>query len=83
MVFIQPSIVSNERSLEAVQIDMDARYKVSPDSHVMANGSGPAPDVSSLHDKSGTTRRSAPKNETQSTNTSTTLKPTIRPAHRR
>ena len=29
MVFIQPSVVNNDRSLNAVQEDMDARYKVS------------------------------------------------------
>ena len=38
MVFIQPSIVSNDRSLNDVQTDMDARYKVSPNVRDFADG---------------------------------------------
>ena len=86
MVFIQPSIVADRRSLESVQIDMDSRYKVATDSHAMADGPGMVPDVSALHDKSGSTsRKTAPASEYQPSTTSgsSTLKPTIRPVHRR
>jgi len=57
MVFIQPSVVKNDRTLNAVQADMDSRFKVSPDLHGMADGPGvlPAPDTSALNDKSGGT----------------------------
>ena len=37
MIFIQPSIVNNDRSLNEVQNDMDSRYKVSPDSRKFAD----------------------------------------------
>jgi len=83
MVFLQPSVVKNARSLEAVQADMDARYQVSDDLHGMANGPGVLPDVSSLepvNDKGGTRRveyQSLPAESETST-----LKPRIRPTFR-
>ena len=48
MVFIQPSIVNNDRSLYDVQADMDARYKVSPDARGFADGPGVLPAVGEI-----------------------------------
>lgn len=48
MVFIQPSIVNNDRSLHAVQAEMDARYKVSPDARGFADGPGVLPNVDDI-----------------------------------
>lgn len=48
MIFIQPSIVSNDRSLNAVQADMDARYKVSDKVRAMADGPGVLPPVDAI-----------------------------------
>jgi type II secretory pathway component GspD/PulD (secretin) len=48
MVFIQPSIVNNDRSLNAVQADMDSRYKVSPDARGFADGPGVLPNVNDI-----------------------------------
>jgi len=48
MVFIQPSVVKNERSLEAVQSDMDSRYKVSSRAREFAAGPGVLPPVDAI-----------------------------------
>jgi type II secretory pathway component GspD/PulD (secretin) len=48
MVFIQPSVVRNDRTLNAVQTDMDARYKVSPKIRGMADGPGVLPPVGAI-----------------------------------
>ena len=48
MVFIQPSIVNNDRSLNDVQADMDDRYKVSPDARDFADGHGVLPGVDEI-----------------------------------
>jgi len=47
MIFIQPSIVSSNRTLDNVQADMDARYDVSGKTRTMADGPGvlPPPDA--------------------------------------
>lgn len=61
MVFIQPSIVNNDRSLNDVQADMDARYKVSPDARNFADGAGVLPnvnDISPIEEKGGASRGS-------------------------
>lgn len=46
VIFIQPTIVGNESSLDTVQRDADGRYKLSPDLHNFNNGPGviPPPD---------------------------------------
>jgi type II secretory pathway component GspD/PulD (secretin) len=88
MVFIQPSIVKNDRSLNAVQADMDARYKVSPKAREFADGPGVLPPVDAIpvSDKASSpvstkavTRAPAP----QEPAASSTVKPSIRPAFRR
>ena len=48
MVFIQPSVVNNDRSLNAVQTDMDSRYKVSPRFRDFADGHGVLPPVDAI-----------------------------------
>jgi type II secretion system protein D len=80
MVFIQPSVVRNDRSLDAVQADMDNRYKVSGKAREFADGPGVLPPVDAIpvSDKVGTR---AP--EPQAPAATSTLKPSIRPAFRR
>lgn len=48
MVFIQPSVVTNDRSLDSVQSDMDSRYKVSGKVRDMADGPGVLPPVDAI-----------------------------------
>jgi type II secretion system protein D len=88
MVFIQPSVVKNDRSLNAVQADMDSRYKVSPKVRGFADGPGVLPPVDAIipveEKESGyrptSTRKSAPAPEPQVA--PTRLKPSIRPMNR-
>ena len=78
MVFIQPSVVKNDRSLNAVQSDMDNRYKVSDRVRQFADGPGeppPASVVSPVADKEGAGRPEPTP--------ASTMKPSIRPAFRR
>jgi type II secretory pathway component GspD/PulD (secretin) len=79
MVFIQPSVVKNDRSLNAVQTDMDARYKVSGKAREFADGPGVLPPVDAIpvSDKVGTGDVQPPQS------TTSTVKPSIRPAFRR
>ena len=88
MVFIQPSIVKNDRSLDAVQADMDARYKVSNKAREFADGPGVLPPVDAIpvSDKasSSTSNKADRRSSTpQEPNASSTVKPSIRPAFRR
>lgn len=84
MVFMQPSIVTNDRSLENVQNDMDNRYKVSPDVRDFADGDSVLPGVDEIpraveqKGKGGTFKASAIPSIP-----STNAKPVARPAHRR
>ncbi|MGL4401515.1 MAG: secretin N-terminal domain-containing protein [Luteolibacter sp.] len=48
MVFIQPSVVNNDRSLGSVQADMDSRYKASPRVRDFADGPGVLPPVDAI-----------------------------------
>ena len=59
MIFIQPSIVSDRPSLDAVQVDMDSRYDLTPNARKFADGPGvlPPPDLVPLNDKSTTTTK--------------------------
>ncbi|MES2658291.1 MAG: secretin N-terminal domain-containing protein [Verrucomicrobiota bacterium] len=84
MVFIQPSVVKNDRSLDAVQIDMDSRYKVAAKAHQMADGPGVLPDVNAIQpvsDKESSKSQPAPVQ--YQTAPASTKKPSMRPAHRR
>ena len=55
LVFLQPTIIRSRNSLDAVQTDMDARYKSSGDAHKFADGPGalPPPDAVPVADKGG------------------------------
>ena len=76
MVFIQPSIVNSDRSLGDVQGDMDNRYNVSPRVRDFADGDSldGIPPVEEKG-KGGSTVEATPS--------TSTMKPSIRPAHRR
>jgi type II secretory pathway component GspD/PulD (secretin) len=85
MVFIQPSIVTSSRSLNDVQTDMDARYKVSPNARDFADGTGVLPglnDVPQVEErgKGGSTYKAS---TSQPATGSSTMRPSLRPAHRR
>lgn len=87
MIFIQPTIVKNDRSLSDVQADMDRRYKVSADVRNFGDGDGVLPDLNAIprideKGKGGTTVQSAAP-QPGTTGTTGTMKPSIRPAHRR
>ncbi len=45
LVFMQPSIVGNDRSLQAVQADMDARYRVAEKAQTDNSGAGVLPPL--------------------------------------
>ena len=90
MVFIQPSVVQNDRSLSAVQTDMDSRYKVSERTRQFADGPGVLPPVEAIQPMSDKVGESyvAPTRTTRTTQVeqihgNSTVKPSIRPAHRR
>jgi type II secretory pathway component GspD/PulD (secretin) len=89
MVFIQPSIVKNDRSLTAVQTDMDARYKMSSDIHNFADGDSLLPGKDQITEveptgkggSSGPTRTYTPP--PASPTVVPEMKPSLRPVHRR
>ena len=59
LVFLQPSIVKNQGALDAVQTDMDGRYKVSGDLRHFADGPGVLPPPNAV--KPVSDKASAPK----------------------
>ncbi len=83
MVFMQPSIVKNDRSLNSVQADMDARYKVSPRTREFADGPGVLPPLDSIPttDKGGSRKQHAPLPPFEDP-VPPTMKRSIRPSHR-
>ena len=83
MVFIQPSIVNSDRALYDVQSDMDNRYKVSGDARNFADGPGVLPEVDEIPQvrEKGASRNSSPPPPDGTTHS--TVKPSLRPAHRR
>ena len=84
MVFIQPSIVNNDRSLTAVQNDMDARYKVSQKTHDFADGDSVLPGVDEIPRVETTGKGGSTNTDpAEPTATSRPAKSSIRPAHRR
>ncbi len=83
MVFIQPSIVSNDRSLTAVQNDMDARYKVSPDVRDFADGDSVLPGVDEIPRVESAGTNAPARGTAVQEPGSTKVKPSIRPSHRR
>jgi general secretion pathway protein D len=81
MVFIQPSIVNSDRSLYDVQADMDNRYKVSPDARGFADGPGVLPPVNEIPRVNQKGKGSGTK--PVATGQPSSVKPTLRPPHRR
>ncbi len=84
MVFIQPSVVKNDRSLNSVQADMDARYDVSGRTRTFADGAGVLPPLDSIPttDKGGSRHVAAPLPPLEDP-VPPTMKPSIRPIHRK
>jgi len=84
MIFIQPTIVKNDRSLHDVQADMDNRYKVSGPSRGFADGNGLLPAVDEIErvDSRGKGRRAA-QTPSEPAPSESLVRPSIRPAHRR
>ena len=86
MVFIQPSIINNDRTLYDVQSDMDNRYKVSPDVRAFADGPGVLPEgdeIPQVREKGASRSNSAPQPAQPADISDSTVKPSLRPAHRR
>ncbi len=78
MVLMQPSIVRNANTLADVQTDMDSRYKVTPSIQNFADN-GVLPSKVDNKGKGGSSTV-----ETTSTSTeNATMKPSIRPSHKR
>jgi type II secretory pathway component GspD/PulD (secretin) len=80
MVFIQPSIVNSDRTLNDVQADMDNRYKVSGDARGFADGPGVLPAVDEIPRPA---EKGKPAKTSKAAPTETIVKPSLRPAHRR
>ena len=83
MVFIQPSIVKNDRSLNAVQTDMDARYAGSDKTRKFADGPGVSPPedlIVPLQDKASAR---PPAASSKPSGTTTKKKSAARPAYRK
>lgn len=59
MIFIQPSIVNNDRSLDYVQTDMDSRYSVSNEARTFADGNV-LPPINSIPEAGKDSRGSVP-----------------------
>ncbi|MFU8893669.1 MAG: type II secretion system protein GspD [Luteolibacter sp.] len=82
MVFIQPSIINSDRTLDAVQADMDARYRVSQTAREFSDGPGVLPDGDSIQPVQekgqGAIRASNP-----ATGADTSERRSLRPIHRR
>jgi general secretion pathway protein D len=86
MVFIQPSIVNNDRALHDVQVDMDNRYRVSGDSRNFADGAGVLPGVDELEPVDARGKNTASpirKPAATAAAPAPSVKPSIRPVHRR
>jgi len=74
LIFIQPTIVGNDKELDRVQADVDGRYKVSPELRHFADGPGaiPPPDgivpagekASDYQPKPEETKQAKPSNNT-------------------
>lgn len=83
MVFIQPSIINSDRTLDTVQADMDSRYRVSGPAREFGDGPGILPDAEAIpatqEKGSRSTRQSAPPAAAPEESTRRNL----RPIHRR
>lgn len=82
MIFIQPTIVNGNNSLDYVQADMDSRYNVSQPARTFADGTV-LPPLGTINEKGSASRHSAPVAIPVETAPTNLNKPTIRPIHRR
>ncbi len=79
MIFIQPSIVNSDRSLDYVQTDMDERYDVSQPTRTFADGSV-LPPIEPIQEKGGRVIPAAIPVQTEDQNFN---RKSLRPIHRR
>lgn len=85
LVFIQPSVVSDDYSMNSLQTDFDGRYKVAPDARQFSDGPGVLPAAGELSVQDGKSGR-ATRIQTApvgGSGSATLMKPSIRPVHRR
>ena len=91
IVFIQPSIVTSDHTLDAVQTDMDTRYNVSQTAREFSDGPGMLPDADAMppiDEKGGAThtqqRRQPAADETMvDDGADDSSRRSLRPIHRR
>jgi len=81
LVFIQPSIVNSDISLQAVQADMDARYGVSQGAREFADGPGAIPEPA--EDPQDSRGRLRWPNMQQDNPDDSAPRRSLRPVHRR
>ena len=81
LIFLQPTIITSRNSLDAVQTDMDRRYKGSSDTHKFADGPGvlPPPNAKPVADKAGAAPKAIPV-DPQPAATSSKVKKSIQPS---
>ncbi len=80
MVFIQPSIVNSDASLDAVQTDMDSRYTVSQRAREFSDGPGVIPETGTPTQEKGGARASSPQSDVSDERPA---RRSLRPIHRR
>jgi len=83
LVFIQPSIINSDRSLDAVQADMDSRYNVSGPAREFADGPGQLPDADFIPAAEEKGRPSARQSPPPAEASSSATRRSLRPIHRR
>jgi len=85
LVFIQPTVVSDNFSLDNVQTDFDGRYKVAPGAREFGEGPSvlPAAGEITVDDGKSARRTTIVTPAASHTDSSSMLKPSIRPIHRR
>ncbi len=89
LVFIQPSIIRDDASFDAVQTDMDSRYRVSQSAREFSDGPGVLPPADAIEptaekgnaaNAQPAARQPAPPSATD--DASSAGRPTLRPMHR-
>ncbi|MCP5546938.1 MAG: hypothetical protein H7A50_06135 [Akkermansiaceae bacterium] len=85
LVFIQPTVVSDNFSLDNVQTDFDGRYKVAPGAREFGEGPSvlPAAGEITVDDGKSGRRTTIVTPAASQIDSSSILKPSIRPIHRR
>lgn len=85
LVFIQPTVVSDNFSLDNVQTDFDGRYKVAPGAREFGEGPSVLPAAGEITVQDGNNGRHSTTvtPAASQADPSSILKPSIRPIHRR